>query len=103
MADKRSSNARTLFWIGFWLLLVGFGPLICGATAMAVVDAAGCTVNESYALPCPVAGIDISGLLGTMITATWFMFFTFLLIPVGGIAWLVAAISWLRHRGRPAD
>ena len=99
MAGSGRSGARTLFWIGLVLLLLGFAPLIIGFVSMTIANMAGCSISEGYSPPCMIMGSDWSETLQSMLTMIWFMFFTFLLIPVGAIVWLVAFIGWLKNRG----
>lgn len=78
--------------------IIVIAPFISAYFASAIADAYGCTVNEAFADPCIVAGIDISGTLYVMFTSFWLFIFSFLYIPVAiGLA-VAAAIVWFRDR-----
>lgn len=96
-------TAKTMFWVGLVLLLIGFGPLISGMISMQLASAYGCELNEAYASPCMIFGADRSETLYTMMVGIWFMFFTFWLIPIGAIMWVIALVSWLKNRGGSAS
>lgn len=96
-------TAKSMFWIGLVLLLIGFAPLISGMIAMQLASAYGCELNEAYAGSCMIMGADRSETLYSMMVGIWFMFFTFWLIPIGGIMWIIALVSWLRNRGGSAS
>jgi hypothetical protein len=93
-------TAKTMFWLGLVMLLIGFGPLISGMIAMQLASANGCELNEAYANTCMILGADWSETLYTMTVGIWFMFFTFWLILIGAILWIVALVSWLKNRGQ---
>ncbi len=52
-------------------LLVTLAPIALAVLASLIGEAAGCSVNESGASPCMIAGIDAGGALNTLFTAGW--------------------------------
>jgi hypothetical protein len=54
-----------------------------------ISTAAGCTVNEAYADPCIVAGVDIADLLYTLFVSGWLALIS---LPFGGAGVMVFGI-----------
>jgi hypothetical protein len=78
-----------------YLLLACYtlAPVISVLIAGAVAKLAGATVDESGPHPCYIFGIDIGGLLSSMLVLGWLGLIT---LPTGGLAILV--FSFLRLR-----
>jgi hypothetical protein len=63
-------------------ILVAAAPVAIAIGADALGGAFGCEVNEGYAAPCAVAGVDIGGALASAFVLGWL---TILLLPLAGI------------------
>lgn len=74
-------------------------PLLAVLLSAVVAGVLGCEVNEGGPIPCMVAGLDIGGLLSSMMVAGWFGLFTIpLLMALVAIWGLLELYVWQRQR-----
>lgn len=92
-------RARILFVLG---LLVCAAPLICVLLASAIAHSRGCELNEGFANPCVIAGVDWADTLYTMFVSGWLLMLTAPIAVLLALAWIVAEIITFvrRRRGR---
>lgn len=71
------------------LVVIGIAPMASVVTAGAVADLNGCGLHEGYPQPCLVLGVDIGGILHTMVVMGWLMLISLFFLAGGllGLAW----------------
>lgn len=99
--NRRAWNAA--LWIALVVIvLFAAGPLLSVIASSTIAELAGCTLHEGNRNPCLVLGMDLGGQLYRMFVAGWYSFIT---LPIGGLAllvWIGLAI-WTWTRPKPAQ
>jgi hypothetical protein len=91
---------RVLYIVGLVALVAGLAPGVSLLIASAVAAAAGCTLHEGFASPCPVLGVDLGGALYVLFASGWFLLVTMPLAVLGAGLLLVMGLIDLLHWAR---
>jgi len=71
-------------WLLLLMVVIGSMPLASGVLAGKIADLNDCGLHEGFAQPCVVLGVDIGGLLYSMVVMGWLMLIS-LFFLAGGV------------------
>lgn len=97
-APKNKGLSRLLFWAALSSTLIGWAPLFAGLISSATTSALGCEVNEAYARPCILMGIDISDAIYNGFMSMFLLILTAPIIMISFVLWIIFAVFSIRSK-----
>lgn len=80
---KLLSRIPHRIWLLILMVVIGIAPFASVALAGTIADLNGCGLHEGFAQPCIVVGVDVGGLLHTMVAAGWLMLISLFFLAGG--------------------